>query len=99
MGIKRSGTQAAIVADTLTGRRKQSSPSHILKKFTGTVAHDKGGVFIVSGTRAIHAREQPDNEGRRLAETGFQICQAHNQKFSKKSCLQRLRFGAINKPE
>jgi hypothetical protein len=46
MGLTRSGTPAVIVADTLTGRRKPSAPSRMMQKFTGTAAHDKGGVLI-----------------------------------------------------
>jgi hypothetical protein len=35
-----------IVADTLTGCRKPSAPSRMMLKFTGTVAHGKGGVLF-----------------------------------------------------
>lgn len=71
-----------VVADTWTGRRKQSSPSHILKKFTGTVTHDKGGGFCLCA-RVLDRRERNpmDNKAPRP--------RLHPEKRQKTCCSDR----------
>jgi len=61
--MMRSGTPAVFVADTFTGLSKAIRPVPSDAKFTGTVAHGKGGGLII---RARILITRPQNRRRKF---------------------------------